>query len=306
MLESVFRGRFAPTPSGALHMGNLRTALAAYCQAAQHDGSFLLRFDDLDEPRVKPGKIQEHQHDLAFLGITFTEPPFFQSERKSLYQTAFDQLRHAEAIYPCFCTRREIQQANEAAENPNTYPGTCRSVPRKQALERVSKGEHHCWRFRLPAPRERLDDAVMGLQEVDLEREGGDFVILRADGQFSYQLSCAVDDAQPGITHVLRGQDLLVSAARQQLVMKALSLAPPQYGHLPLLESPDGRKLSKSDGDDDLRAFLAKGCSKEEILSALAVSLGLAEPGERISLETCVRRFPQTVAALKPRPFPIV
>ncbi|MGF1571626.1 MAG: tRNA glutamyl-Q(34) synthetase GluQRS [Sumerlaeia bacterium] len=311
--QSTYRGRFAPTPSGALHVGNLRTALAAYCHAKKLGGAFLLRFDDLDEPRVKADKLDEHQSDLAFFGLTPDEPPTFQSQRKQLYAKAFEQLRETSAIYACFCTRREIQEANQQhnlhpENNPdiNAYPGTCRSIPPKEAEARLQRNQHHCWRFALKQPAAALNDLVMGPQTVDLQQNGGDFVVVRADGQFSYQLACAVDDSSPGITMVLRGVDLLISAARQQTLMTTLGLTPPQYGHLPLLTTPSGRKLSKTDGDDDLRAYTAKGYSQPALLSALAYTLGLAEQGEVVSLQDCVERFPKELSLLpRLKPFPL-
>lgn len=306
MGQEPFCGRFAPTPSGALHLGNLRTALAAYCHARKNNGQFFLRFDDLDAPRVKPGKIAEHQQDLAALGLVFDGPVLFQSQRVSRYLEALEQLKNQHAVYLCFCTRREIQQANSQHQNAaqaepdlNTYPGTCRSLSREEVQSRLKRGDHHCWRFRLFQDVEPIEDAVMGTQQINLQQQGGDFVVVRADGQLSYQLACAVDDAQPGITHVLRGADLLTSAARQQRLMKTLGLNPPKYGHLPLMQAPGGRKLSKSDGDDDLRAYAKRGINVCNIVSMLAASLGLVERGEAISLEKCIEQFPTDLTTLK-------
>jgi glutamyl-queuosine tRNA(Asp) synthetase len=267
-----YSGRFAPTPSGSLHLGNLRTALLAYLDAFVHQGAFFLRFDDLDAPRVKVGLFEEHLSDLQEIGVEFSAPPIFQSQRLQHYLSVFEQLCQIGTIYPCFCSRKQIQEATGSASG--VYPGTCRGLSKVQTTERIVRGEQHCWRFRVEDPVEVLEDSIRGRLEINLQKNGGDFVILRADGVPGYQLSCAVDDAAPGITHVIRGVDLVESAARQQRILRVLGLGSPQYGHLPLLMQEGGEKLSKSAGADDLRAWGAKGYTPPQLRGWLAHSLG--------------------------------
>ncbi|MDX1973857.1 MAG: tRNA glutamyl-Q(34) synthetase GluQRS [Candidatus Sumerlaeia bacterium] len=286
-----YSGRFAPTPSGSLHLGNLRTALVAYLDATVHEGAFFLRFDDLDSPRVKPGLFEEHLSDLREIGVEFGAPPIHQSQRLQHYLAAFEQLRQIGAIYPCFCSRKQIQDVTGSAAG--VYPGTCRVISHVQAAGRIARGDQHCWRFRVEEPVEVLEDSIQGRLEVNLQKNGGDFVILRADGIPGYQLSCAVDDATPGITHVIRGVDLVESAARQQRVLRILGLGSPQYGHLPLLMQEGGGKLSKSLGADDLRAWGAKGYTPPQLRGWLAHSLGWVSQVTPLTMNDLVELYHQ-------------
>ena len=241
-----YRGRFAPSPTGLLHLGTARTALLAWRRARQQKGAFFLRIEDLDAPRVVEGAEAALLRDLAWLGIDWDEAPLVQSRRLPLYQAALDQLTASGRAYPCTCSRKEIASiasAPQGDEGP-VYPGVCREAP-------SHPGRPAAWRFR---------------SEND---PGGDFVMKRADGVFSYQLACAVDDAAMGITEVVRGEDLKPSDLRQSALLKALGHPVPAYLHAPLMLGPDGERLSKRHGSVALAELREQGHSPEMLRAAL-------------------------------------
>lgn len=225
-----YRGRFAPSPSGPLHDGSLRAGMASYLDARAHGGQWLLRIEDIDTPRVVPGADRVIMAQLRALGMHWDADPVWQSQRLPLYQSAFDQLLARNEVYGCACTRQELPWG--------PYPGTCRDglPPGRTA---------RAWRFRVPPGVESFDDRWMGPQRQDVSREVGDFIIKRADGLWAYQLAVVVDDGDQGITHIVRGADLLDSTARQQLLARHLELPYPSVMHVPLLLDDNGRKLSK-------------------------------------------------------------
>ena len=270
------RGRFAPSPTGHLHLGNARTALLAWLQARQAGGDFLLRVEDLDPERSRAELEAEQQEDLRYLGLTWDEPPLRQSERAPRYAAALEQLRAQDAVYPCFCSRTEIAQSASAPHGPEgpRYPGTCAHLNQAQRAER-RRTRAPAWRFRVPPGTVRFDDAIRGACEADVAREGGDFVVCRADGVASYQLAVVVDDAASGITHVVRGDDLLPSTPRQLLLQGALGLPTPRYAHVPLLLAPGGARLAKREGGDTVRALRERGVPAAAVIGLLAHSVGL-------------------------------
>jgi len=272
-------GRYAPTPSGSLHLGNLRTALAAWCCARKNDGKFLLRFDDLDQQRVKEDKIKEHQRDLAKLGLNWDGEVFFQTQFLKEYQAAFEKLKESGAAYPCFCSRKKIREywMNKCGEDSVIYPGTCRDLSIEEAQERIANNEQHCWRFRIP--------------ENSSVKNSGDFVLIRADGVIGYQLASAINDHQPGITHVIRGDDLEESSAFQKLIHEVLDLNSPEFTHVGTLTGERGRKLSKSEGDDDLSHFFDQGFSTHAIILYLAWTLRQITRDESPSLFELAKLF---------------
>jgi glutamyl-tRNA synthetase len=287
----VTKGRFAPTPSGDLHLGNIRTALLAWLHARATGGSIQLRIDDLDVDRCKEEFEFRQLEDLAWLGLTWDGELIRQSERLDRYAAALSQLRDAGLVYPCFCTRAEIKAAASAPhgdEGP-IYGGTCRALDPAAAAERVAAGERHALRLAVPAGVERFDDFVHGPVEIDVAATAGDLVLVRSDGVIGYQLACAVDDAQPEMTHILRGEDLLPSAAFQRVIMRLLDLEPPAYGHVPLMLGEDGARLAKRHGAITLREHREHGATPEGITGMLAGMFGIgdgspADPDELIPL----------------------
>ncbi len=238
MAKPSYRGRFAPSPTGPLHMGSLIAALGSYLDAKQHGGSWLIRMEDLDTPRCMPGAADEILRTLEKLGLCSDECVLYQSTRTRLYAAALEKLKDKKLLYPCGCTRREIaDSALQGLEGP-VYPGTCRNgIPEGR--------EPRAWRIRTCDESTAFIDTLQGAVSQNLQREIGDFVLKRADGLYAYQLAVVVDDADQGITDVVRGADLLNSTARQIYLQRMLNLATPRYLHLPVLVNEEGEKLSK-------------------------------------------------------------
>lgn len=245
-----YRGRFAPSPTGRLHAGSLVGALASYLDARAHRGVWLVRIEDVDGPRTVPGADRAILDTLARFGMASDEPPVWQSARTARYAQAFERLEQAGYIYPCGCTRKEIADSLANAHARHTtlaYPGTCR-----QGLHgKVARA----WRLRVPDGPDAIitfEDRWQGRQTQDLALDVGDFVLKRADGQWAYQLAVVVDDAEQGITHVVRGADLLDSTARQIYLQRCLGVPTPSYLHVPVLVDSHGEKLSKQTGAREL------------------------------------------------------
>ncbi len=260
-------GRFAPSPTGPLHFGSLVAAAGSYFDARAHGGRWLLRIEDVDRPRTVPGATDRILASLERLGFEWDGEPLRQSDRQAAYTAALDRLRGSGQVFPCGCTRREIADSGLARDGSRVYPGTCRNglPPGRRA---------RAWRVRVEG-RITFDDAVQGRQSEDLETELGDFVVLRADGLFAYQLAVVVDDFEAGITHVVRGADLLDSTARQVHLQRLLAFPTPAYAHLPVAVNADGEKLSKQ-----TRAMGIDACDPRMALLAALVFLGQNPPGE--------------------------
>lgn len=247
-----YRGRFAPSPTGRLHAGSLVGALASYLDARAHGGVWLVRIEDIDGPRTVPGADRAIIETLARFGMQSDEPPVWQSTRTAYYAQAFERLERAGYIYPCGCTRKEIADSLASAHARHTtlaYPGTCRQGLNGKAAR--------AWRMRVPQGPDAIvtfEDRWQGRQTQDLALEVGDFVLKRADGQWAYQLAVVVDDAEQGITHVVRGADLLDSTARQIYLQRCLGIATPSYLHVPVVANAQGEKLSKQTGARELDA----------------------------------------------------
>jgi len=289
----MLRGRFAPTPSGHLHIGNARTALLAWLQVRAAGGQFVLRMEDIDKPRSRPALAEEILTDLRWLGLDWDEGPdvggpygpYVQSAREDLYQAALARLEQEGWLYPCYCSRAQIQAIASAphglaSEGP-VYPGTCRNLTPEERAQRAAAGKPPSLRFALPDEPLSFVDGVAGPQEVP-PGSGGDFVVKRADGIFAYQLAVVVDDAAMAITDVLRGADLLDSTPRQIWLYRALGLPVPRFAHVPLLYGPDGQRLSKRHGAVAVAAMRAAGTPPEEVVGYLAYLSGLLERPEPV------------------------
>lgn len=263
-MSSGYRGRFAPSPTGPLHAGSLVAALASWLDARAHDGVWLVRIEDVDTPRCVPGTDRFILEQLARCGLTSDEPVVWQSARHSAYQQALDRLLAQGDVYPCACSRKDIEAALQAVgagrlrHQAAVYPGTCR--PERGGLQgRAARA----WRLRVDPGIEHWVDRRLGLQQQDVAVEVGDFVLRRADGLWAYQLAVVVDDAEQGITHVVRGEDLADNTPRQRRLARALGLKAPSHLHTPLVRDEHGEKLSKQNGasaldlDDPLAALNA-------------------------------------------------
>lgn len=286
-MSLLHRGRFAPSPTGRLHLGNVRSALLGWLWARASGGEFLLRVEDLDPDRCKPVFTEGLFEDLAWLGLDWDGPVWKQSERTALYDEALAQLAAKGRAYRCWCSRAEVARAASAphlGEEGPIYPGTCREggVPKP--------GRQPAWRFRVAPGVERFEDALHGLVTQDVEREVGDFTIRRIDGVASYQLAVVVDDALSGVTHVLRGEDLLSSTGRQLQLQRALGHAAPRYAHVPLLMQADGKRLAKREGASTVAGLRALGWSAERVIGQLAAWSGLGD-GTPVSARSLVAGF---------------
>lgn len=237
----MYIGRFAPSPTGLLHIGSLLTAVASYADARANGGRWLLRMEDLDPPREMAGAADHILYTLEAFGFEWDGEVAYQSRRYHLYEEALGRLKAAGAVYPCYCSRKDWQAAARSGADGFVYNGRCR-----EARDRPSEnGKAPAWRIRVPDEIIGFDDAVVGHYAQNLAHDIGDFVLLRADGFWAYQLAVVTDDAEQGVTHIVRGQDLLVSTPRQIFLQKILGFSQPTYAHLPLLVNKSGQKWSK-------------------------------------------------------------
>lgn len=284
-------GRFAPTPSGRLHLGNLLCALIAYLSARSRGGRFLLRIEDLDAPRCPRSLAQEAMEDLNYLGITWDEAPLFQSERSDIYLQCFEHIKKQGLLYPCFCSRAQLHAAAapNRGDNAPVYPGTCAHLTAEEIAEKM-KTRRPAMRLRVPDETIAFTDLHYGPYAEYMPRDCGDFIIRRSDGLFAYQLAVVVDDALSGVNEVVRGWDILPSTPRQLYLQRLLGFPAPSYAHIPLLEDPDGRRLAKRDGDLDLTQ-LSKRFSRDDILGMLAFSAGLIPENRPVTMDELIRVF---------------
>ncbi len=285
------RGRFAPSPSGRLHLGNILCCLLAWLSARQQGGRVVLRVEDLDTVRCPRRYAERVEADLRWLGLLWDEGPgaggpdgpYYQSERTELYRAALEKLTDLGLVYPCFCTRAELHAASapHREDGQVVYAGACRGLTAAEAAERAERtGRPPALRLRVPEEKISFADGHMGPCAEDLARDCGDFLLRRSDGMFAYQLAVVVDDAAMGITEVVRGADLLSSTPRQLLLYRLLGLSPPAFIHFPLLLAPDGRRLSKRDADAGLDRLQSRATAAE-LLGKLAYLAGFnpsAEP----------------------------
>jgi glutamyl-tRNA synthetase len=281
-------GRFAPSPSGPLHLGNLRTALVAWLAARSTASRFLLRVEDLDPSDARPEHERGQLADLAAIGLDWDPPVVRQSERREAHEAAIERLVGDGRTYPCYCTRREIREAAAAPHGPaGAYPGTCRDLTAAERREREATGRPPALRLRAGAEVVTVEDGRAGSISLAVD----DLVLRRNDGIPAYNLAVVVDDAFQGIEEVVRGDDLLDSTPRQVLLARLLDLPAPAYAHVPLVVGPDSQRLAKRHGAVTLADLAALGVGATEVRSRLAASLGLAEPGELVAAADLVERF---------------
>jgi glutamyl-tRNA synthetase len=281
------RTRLAPSPTGALHLGNARTFLINWLMARQNGWKILLRIEDLDSPRVKSGAERMVMEDLAYLGVDWDEGPVYQSKRTNNYAAAVRTLLDRKLAYPCVCTRREVElaaSAPHAEDGASVYPGTCRGrfASVKEAAEYA--GRTPAIRFAAADKKVEFEDGFLGRQAFNVGRDLGDFVIAKADGTAAYQLAVVVDDLAAGVDEIVRGNDLLESTPRQILLYEALEAAEriPRYTHLPLVVGSDGRRLAKRHGDTRLETYRKMGVKESRVLALVAKWCGIEIGGDTI------------------------
>ena len=262
--QSAVCGRFAPSPSGRMHLGNLWSALLAWLAARSQGGRMVLRLEDLDPDRCTQAWCDQVMRDLEWLGLTWDNQPVYQSRRTDLYREAFRQLEARGLIYPCYCTRAErlAASAPHRSDGAVVYDGRCRRLS-PQEREELSRSRRPAWRAAVPPREISFRDHIQGPFTQNLARDCGDFILRRSDGVYAYQLAVVVDDAAMGVTQVVRGSDLLDSTPRQLWLQEELALPHPEYGHVPLLLSADGRRLAKRDRDQELGALQSRYTAPE-------------------------------------------
>ncbi len=278
-------GRFAPTPSGRMHLGNVFSFLIAWLSVKSRSGQIILRMEDLDTLRTSAEFAQILREDLLWLGLNWDEETAPQSQRSQVYDRYFEKLMDEKLLYPCYCTRSQLHSVNapHLSDGTYVYPGTCRNrtdIPNKP----------HSWRVQVPDKTWEFTDLLQGPYRENLSTDCGDFVVRRADGVYVYQLAVTVDDGEAGITEVVRGVDLLSSAPRQMYLQELFGFSRPTYGHVPLLLAPDGRRLSKRDQDLDL-GQLRQHLKPEELLGSLAYTCGLLDAYQSISAAELAGEF---------------
>ena len=286
---SAVVGRFAPTPSGRMHLGNVFAAMMAWLSVRSQGGHMVLRMEDLDTQRTSGEFAQILREDLLWLGLTWDVETPPQSQRSDVYDRYFSILEQKGLLYPCYCTRSQLHSVNapHLSDGTYVYPGTCRNLTPEQ---KASFHRNPAWRVMVPERTVELDDLCQGHYVQNLSQECGDFVVRRGDGVYVYQLAVTVDDGEAGVTEVVRGMDLLGSAPRQMYLQELFGFRTPTYGHVPLLMSSDGRRLSKRDQDLDLGAIRQRH-TPQEVLGILAHAAGIIDRCEPASAAELAGEF---------------
>ena len=284
-------GRFAPSPSGRMHLGNLWSCLLAWLSARSVGGSMVLRLEDLDPDRCKREYCDQVMRDLEWLGLDWDNQPVYQSERTEIYAQAFGELERQGLVYPCYCNRAErlAASAPHRSDGVVIYGGRCRDLSREEQ-NRLAETRRPAWRLRVPDEVYSFRDLLQGEYRENLERDCGDFILRRSDGVYAYQLAVVVDDALMGVNQVVRGQDLLDSTPRQNYIQNLLGYPHPEYGHVPLLLAEDGRRLAKRDRDQEL-GQLQQRYTAPELVGKLAHLAGLLDRPEAITPRELVSLF---------------
>lgn len=287
--------RLAPSPTGALHLGNVRTFVLNCLLASQRSWRVLMRVEDLDGPRVKRGAAEQMLEELRWLGLQWSEPVVYQSRRHGVYAAALDRLAEAGAAYPCVCSRKDIETAASAPqgdEAPTVYPGTCRDRFPEVLAGRRSPPPEAAWRVRVDDAAITVDDRLAGRRTFNLSRTCGDFVVFNRRRQAAYQLAVVVDDAEAGVTAIVRGDDLLESAARQMHLRRGLGIEQDvEYWHLPLVLGADGRRLAKRHGDTRISFYRGGGATPQRILGLIGYWSGMLDRRREVDMEELQRRF---------------
>ena len=288
-------GRFAPSPSGRMHLGNVFSALMAWLSVRSAGGTMVLRIEDLDPDRCRPEYAEQLKDDLRWLRLDWDTEQTPQSRRTEAYRERFERLREMGLVYPCYCSRGELHAASapHASDGNVIYTGTCRNLTEE---ERAGKTRRPAWRLIVPDEEFTFHDGLQGEYRENLARECGDFIIRRSDGVYAYQLAVVTDDAEAGVTQIVRGRDLLSSTPRQIYLQRLLGLPTPEYYHVPLLVAPDGRRLSKREHDLDMGA-LRERCTPEELLGCLAQLSGLRPTAEPVTAGELAAVFSWNFAA---------
>jgi glutamyl-tRNA synthetase len=299
-MSSARDGRYAPSPTGSLHLGNLRTALLAWLFARSAGARFVVRVEDLDAGRVREAYVGEQLADLRALGLDWDGEPVRQSARRDRYEAAIARLGAQGLLYPCFCTRAEIREAASAPHGPlpeGAYPGTCRGLGADERAARAAAGRPAALRVDAGAAELGFTDRLAGTVRGVVD----DFVVRRSDGVHAYNLAVVVDDAEQGVGEVVRGADLLDSTPRQLWLARALGVrAPSSYAHVPLVLGPDGARLAKRHGAVTLAGRAAQGQGPGAVRAELAAGAGLVAPGERPSPAELVERFDPALLSREP------
>ena len=279
-------GRFAPTPSGRMHLGNVFAALIAWLSVRSRNGEMVLRMEDLDTQRTSTEFAQTLREDLAWLGLDYDREQIPQSQRSKAYDGYFEILRDKGLLYPCYCTRSQLHGVNapHLSDGTYVYPGTCRN------LENPPKNRLPSWRVMVPDKLWTVEDHIQGHYELNLATECGDMVVRRADGVYVYQLAVTVDDGEAGVTEVVRGMDLLSSAPRQMYLQELFGFSHPEYAHVPMLMAEDGRRLSKRDRDLDL-GEIQKRMKPEQLIGNLAFAAGILDQNVPVSAAELAKAF---------------
>ena len=282
-------GRFAPTPSGRMHLGNVFAALIAWASVRSQDGEMVLRMEDLDTQRTSADFAAVLRDDLNWLGLDYDRETPPQSRRSDTYDRYFEILREKGLIYPCYCTRSQLHSVNapHLSDGTYVYTGTCRDLTE---ADRAKFDRNPAWRVIVPDRLWQVEDLVQGHYELNLYDQCGDMVMRRADGIYVYQLAVTVDDGEAGVTEVVRGMDLLSSAPRQMYLQELFGFPHPAYGHVPMLLAPDGRRLSKRDRDLDL-GELRKRVTPQQLIGTLAFAAGLIDQNTPISAQELAGEF---------------
>ena len=291
MPTSEVKGRFAPSPTGRMHAGNVYAALMAWLVAKSQGGSIVLRIEDLDRERSKPQFIDAVMRDFELLGLTWDEGPYFQHDRDEAYEEAFSRLREEGLVYPCFCSRADLHASS--APHPGeklVYPGTCRNLTPDERARRARQ-KTPAMRLRVPDWAIELDDKIQGHYSLNLANECGDFLVRRSDDAFAYQLAVVVDDAAQGITSVVRGVDLLPSTPQQIYLQGLLGLERPEYAHVPLLVAERNRRLSKRNHDAALDALVERFGTARAIIGHIAWVVGIVDEECEASPEELLCEF---------------
>ena len=291
MPTSTVVGRFAPSPTGRMHAGNIFAALMSWLVVKAQGGRIVLRIEDLDRERSKSSYADQVMRDFELLGLTWDDGPFYQQGRDEAYKRAFDVLAEKGLVYPCFCTRADLHAASAPHRGEKlVYPGTCRNLT-KSEVDKRSISRNPAWRIRVSADTYKLVDLVQGPFSQNLETDCGDFVVRRSDGLFAYQLASVVDDAEQGVNCIVRGMDLLVSTPQQMYLQDMLGFEHCTYAHVPLVVGERDRRLSKRDRDAALDELMNAYGTPEGVIGHIAYICGLSPEDEPLTPEQLLETF---------------